>query len=129
RQLAEALIEPDERAIAAVFDRFGLTDAGRDAGLVLAGLRLEAADADTARAVLDRLPRLHDEAALGARYALLAGAAAILSGDGAAAEAQRDRLRAMHAGDELAQLDSLEHRIHPPSRLHAPDAPDLRPPR
>lgn len=118
----------DERAIAEVFDRFGLTDAGREAGLALAALRLEAADADGAGAVLDRLPRLHERASLGARYELLAAAAAVLTGDGEAAAAHRAALHEAGAARELAQLDALAHRVHPPSRLRPAEA-DVRPPR
>ena len=112
---------PDPAGLARVVEGYGLTAAGLEASLTLAGVRLEQADAAGAAEALEGLDRHPDLAAQAVRYHTLAAAAALMAGDPEAAEMELSALRDAGPGaePELAMLAALREL---PNAVHAADA-------
>lgn len=131
RLLAAATAPPSTRDLESMFRRLFLTDAGLHAGLTLAGVYLERADTAAASSVLETLPTHPSFAREESLYHTLAATVALLSGDDAAFDRHRDRLRELNAADRLAQVEALSRQLHPPLRIARdrnvapPEAPPL----
>ena len=107
-----------------MWERYALTGAGLEAGLVLAGRAVERGEAAEARAWLDRLAGHPDEPSQAARLAELRAWAAAISGDQAATDAALADLQSATvfgaaAGSESKAVQQLRGVL---SRLRRPEA-------
>jgi len=129
----------DPEQVREVLRRYFLTPAGLDAGLMLAAIRLERADTDAVRAVLNRLDGHPDLPARRVDFLTLAARAAALSGDDDRVKALSDELRLAPGGAAVERLDRFIAALNPPSEADGSDAiaaagagsraaPDLRSP-
>ena len=99
---------PDAAALSRVVEAYGLTEAGLEASLMLAGVRLEQADPEGAAEALAPLEALPDAAPIALRYHTLAAAAALMQGDAGGADGHLAELKRGGAAEEaLARLAAL----------------------
>ncbi|XAL99934.1 PQQ-binding-like beta-propeller repeat protein [Phycisphaeraceae bacterium D3-23] len=105
-------------ALREAYRRYGMTRAGLEAGLALAGRLLERGDIAAASALMHELARHPDQSELGGRVVYLRGVCAALRGDDDEAGAMVDLLRLTDA----AQADRL---VQFQSKLSLPAAGDL----
>lgn len=108
----------DGDALAAVIDQYGMTSAGYDAGLRLAGLHLESGQPQGAGVVLERLSDHPASNAGTGRWVELSAAAALLQRDRERYDAFRKRLNPAQNADAIARLDSMAEALNIPSKLH-----------
>ncbi|MEX0655380.1 MAG: PQQ-binding-like beta-propeller repeat protein [Phycisphaeraceae bacterium] len=122
RRLDEALAPwPDGAALEAVARRYAMTEAGFEAGLLLAGYYIERADGRSAASVLDTFEHHPDLASRRDRYDYLQAVAGLLGRERDRLHRHRDALVEQGHDDAVADLEALAHRLHPPLRLEQPE--------
>lgn len=117
----------DGAALAGIVDRFGMTSAGYEAGLRLAGLQLEAGRPQGAGVVLERLGDHPASNAGTGRWLELSAAAAVLQNDRDRYDAFRKQLNADEHAASIARLDAMVAALNVPEQLRELTALDALP--
>jgi hypothetical protein len=117
----------DPAALERVARRYNWTEAGREAGLLAAGWRLERAEFDhAARGLADIIDDAPGSNASQTQARTLAATAAIFSRDLTTLREHALRLLELSAGDELTSLKRLAESMRTIDRRPAPMRPDRR---